>query len=110
MAATSTVEPVEITVQQGKFLCELGPFDDIDPVLGVPTVIVIDEYRWQHLLKHGPVERTILGPGYSSVSTEGDNRFLHIDHDGQRATWQLFPAVQKWQSPESPVLAGKRIA
>lgn len=72
--------------------CDWGVLKDAGaahPERGFEPLILIDGNRLRRLLSDGPLERN--WGGVSSASRDGDKTFLHIDFDGQRATWELFP-------------------
>lgn len=78
--------------------CDWGRFTNADLSPHPPIhYLMIAHTSWvSYVKKNGPT----IAPRYVdeseggivSVTSENDRTFFHLDHNGQRWTWELFPA------------------
>lgn len=88
--------------------CDWGAIrnSEADPRLGIEHLMLIGADYVQRMLFSGPhtLGRT---PGVGSATADGDRLFFHLEHEGQRWTWELFEA--HWWDGNGPddILIGR---
>lgn len=72
--------------------CDWGVIynSEADPHKGLEHLILTTESYVENLLASGP--RPSSRGGTHSASRDGDRVFVHLDYDGRRTTWEVFPA------------------
>lgn len=87
--------------------CDWGAIrnSEADPRRGIEHLMLIGADYVQQLLTEGPCSLSRVA-GVGSASADGERLFFHLEHEGQRWTWELFDA-HWWDHKGSQIYIGR---
>ena len=113
----NVLEPIEIRRSGGDLVCDWGTFinAEAEPAAGLqPLILVCPEYVAELLITgprpyhRGGIESVTLhnGGGVESVTLHNGRKFIHLDVEGSRWTWELF-AARWWDDGYPRIMVGR---
>ena len=102
----NVLEPIEIRRSGNALVCDWGTFinAEAEPAAGLQSLILVCLEYVAELLITGP--RSYHRGGIESVTLHNGRKFIHLDVEGRRWTWELF-AARWWDDAPSPIMVGR---